>query len=152
MSVAVKARMDRYGMSREAAAKQESGTAIGRALRRGELNAGQASAAVIYGTVVANYQKAILARPLGSSSDLDRGPGYDGSSGDDPAYVDWCNAARRKYADSRRALLEADPLAQMAVNAWVLEDKGLDKQIGELRVGLNALAKLYGVGDWARAA
>jgi hypothetical protein len=90
-----------------------------------------------------DYRVVLGAKPLGSASDYDRGPSYDGSEGDDPAYVDRCNRIRQRMADCRRALLLADPMALFAVETWAIERKPIKSLVGPLLLGLDALAKIF---------
>jgi hypothetical protein len=143
-----------HRLSAGSAERQEAGSAIGRAALGRELapnddshNRALLNAAHEYERVQRNYRHAILARQLPSAGDLDRTHGYDGDDGLHPAYVEWCQKAERRMAESRRALLEAGPLVLFAVDTWVMEDKAVYELLGDLRLGLNALARLYGVDN-----
>lgn len=125
----------------------EAGTAIGRAILDRNLPAWCADVALEYESVRRNAQRAALARQLPSAGDLERTHGYDGSDGLDPAYVEWCEKAERRYAESRRALLMAGPLVMFAVETWVLENTAVADLLPDLALGLNALARLYGVDN-----
>jgi hypothetical protein len=138
------------------ASQWESVDAVGRAFLRGHFgdlstDVGKAqasamlSAARLYEQVQINHRRAVEARRMRSGGDLDRSGGYDASDGTEPLYVHWCENAEREMRETRRALLEAHPLAQLAVDAWVLEDKTAYGLLGELRVGLNALVRLYAI-------
>lgn len=130
----------------------EAGSAIGRAFLRGEISPKQLWAARRYERVTKVYQRALLARHSGSAGDLERGPSYDGSEGDDPDYVEQCNQARRDFADMRRALLDVcrdarDDMVLMALGGWILEDREMHSFLPSLRTGLNALTNLWRTED-----
>lgn len=148
--IATEARQRVFELSVAHSSRIEATSPLGRLLLSGIITQEQFNASEEYVVVVKRYEKAILIRRPGSAGDLDRTHGFDGDDGTDERYVEQCNAARRAYSEARRALLEADPLAQMAVNTWAIEHIEADKMIGELRVGLNALARLY-VREWKKA-
>jgi hypothetical protein len=142
-----------HGLSKANSAERHAGHAIGRAFIVGELSREQALAGEEYERVQRAYAVAIAARGRGASaSDYDRMGGYDASEGDEEAYVETCAKARRRMAESRRALLEAGPFVLLAVDAWTIEDKQVWGLLGDLRLGLNALARLYQVRQWGKAA
>jgi hypothetical protein len=139
------------GVSRIKAEQREAGFgAIGRAFLLGELSSEQVEAAGRYEQIHRDYLYAIAARHgVSSGSDFDRQYGFDGDEGDNSGYIEWCNAAKRRYSDARRELLHADPLAHFAIEAWVIDNVEAWSLIGELRIGLNAIARM---GQQRRAA
>lgn len=148
-SVVVQARV-RHGLRLVDVEKAEAETLVGEALLRryicipGEDQRERIiAAAQEYESLSRQYRAVLGSKPLGSASDYDRGPSYDGSEGDDPAYVERCQTIMRRFAECRSTLLHADAFAHMAVETWVIERKPAVGMIGELLVGLNALAKLF---------
>lgn len=159
VSVAIEARQRALGLSAAMAGRTEAETALGLAYLKNELAPNDAVhnrhlflAGEEYRKVRAENAIAMASRAgAPSASDYDRTHGYDGSEGDDPEYVERCNHARRRFAESRRALLEADPFALNAADAWIVDDTAAWKLMGDLRLALNALARLYRVDEWERA-
>lgn len=144
MATVVAARQRVYDLPAFMATQKEAGSAIGRALLKGEITPGQERDAHRYERIVRDYRKAVLAQKAASGSDFDRTGGYDSREGDDASYVEIFKEAEALWRASRRALLEAGPLCHMAVETWVIDDiAAAHSMIGDLRVGLNALARLY---------
>lgn len=165
-SVGVEARQRVFRLDKLKAEKEEAGSAVGRAYLNRELapnNTGQNrrmfEAARLYERVYRDEQWARDQKRPRSASDYSGAGGHDGwdydiERRDNPSaeYVSFeadCQRKIRAYQDSRRALLDADPFAQLAVDAWVIEGKEAWGLLGELRVGLNALERLYRVEEWA---
>ena len=142
------ARIRVHGLSVAQAARPEAGYAIGRAFMLGAITRAQAEAAGLYEEVRREYDRAILARAMRSGGNFDGVRGFDGSDGDDPGYVAAVAAMRARFTASRHALLTADPLAMLAADTWIIEGIEAWGMIGELRLGLNALARLYRVEQW----
>lgn len=161
-AVAMEARIRIFGIRPDEAGFPEAADTLGRLWINGEIDipvAGderrrttQYEAGKEYRQIVENYRRSLLIRPLGSSSDLNRSPGHEDYLGDNahPEYVAWCKRARVKYRgeDGRGGVRNAlatcgDPLAQMVIDAVVLEDKIVSGNfIGTLRVALNAVARV----------
>jgi hypothetical protein len=148
-SVVVQARV-RHGLRIVDAEKAEAETLVGEALLRRYIDLPDKdqreriiAAANEYESLSRQYRAVLGSKLLGSAGDYDKGPSYDGSEGDDPAYVERCQTIRRRFAECRSVLLHADTFAHMAVETWVIERKPAMDMIGELLVGLNALAKLF---------
>lgn len=151
LRTATEARQRVLGVAPSDTRRPEAGSAVGRLKLTGVISQDQYEAAKTYESVYRGYERAILVRRPSSPGNFDKVPGFDAGDGTDERYVEQCTAARRNYGDARRALLDADPLAQMAVNTWVVEDVPLYHCVGELRVGLNALARLFRVDEYRRA-
>jgi hypothetical protein len=150
MSPAITARQRQFGVTAAQANDPALGSAIGRLRRAGEITEAQYEAGVEYAKLKERYSRAILAGGLGSPADLDRGGGHDNRDGTDERYVASCRSAYDGMAAARQALAEADPLAQRAVDLWVIENQEVHRVIGDLRLGLNALARLFRVSEWMR--
>ena len=147
----IDARCRLFKMTKKDADTQEAGHALGRAYRLGVITLHQFRAGEEYERIQRDHQKAIGVKKQGSGSDLNRTGGFDASEGDDPDYVDWCAAARRRYAETRRALLETPtPLASHACETWILAGIEAWSLIGDLREALNVLARLYRVDQWQK--
>ena len=152
-STVIDARMRLLGVTYEAAAQPDTGSAIGYAVHTKALSREQGEALFEFERVRRAYDTAILVKRVGSAGDLDKAGGFDDSDGTDDLYVDRCAAARRRYAESRRAILEAgaqlrEPAVMMAVEAWALENKPLWGLLIPLRVAANVLMRLYRVEQW----
>lgn len=150
MSVAVEARQRIHGLTAKQAATQEGGTAIGRLLIGGILATGQQvkdfkEAADCFLERRSAYEGAMQFARLTTSTDYtgDR-RGTAGGQGDEPSYVDWSNRSRARYAEIRRAILEADPLAMTMLEQVLLNDLPPKSQetMGAFRAGLNAVHRV----------
>lgn len=149
MAVAIEARQRVFGVSKADAKTQLAGSAIGRLLMGSNLASGEqarafSEAADEFREKRARFESAIDAKRLTTSTDytgIRQGRSRDM---EDPAYVSWCNAVRRDYAEIRRAILEADPLAMTMLEMVVIEDKEPrnDVTMGALRSGLNAVYRV----------
>lgn len=148
LATGLSARQRVLGLSASFARRVEASTVFGRLRLSGAISDHQYLAGEEYHRIVRRYHRAILAKQMTSGGNLDRMGGFDGGEGDEPDYVEQCQRDRRAYGDARRELLDADPLAQLATDGWILEDKELHGLIGELRIGLNALARLFRVDEW----
>lgn len=127
----------------EAQAKfPEAGSVIGRLLLAKVVSYPQAEAAMKYAETMALANAAILSKRIGSSGDLNRSRGHDDSDGTEPGYVARCQASIAKSIECHRALREAHQLARWAVDTIVLEDQPIPAD-GELRLGLNALCRVF---------
>lgn len=143
---ATEARQRIYLLSERLSATQEAGSAVGRLRLTGELSEEQYFAANTFEQIAHDYSRAILIRPVPSAGDFNRTQGFDGHDGSDARYVERCQVAIQSYRESRRALFEASDAAYHAVWAWVCYDQAIQRLVGDLRLGLNALARLY--ADW----
>lgn len=148
MAVALGARL-RHGLTPSDVRKVEAESAIGQALLRRYIDLPRPDqrerillAAAEYEKLSRDYHAVLGAKQMGSASDYDRQPSYDGSEGDDPAYIEHCVRVRSRWRECRSELLRSDPMALFAVQTWVIEGKPAMGMIGPLLVGLNALAKL----------
>lgn len=150
-SVAIEARERVYGLPRSMVGLNEAGDALGRAFLQRKITASELEAGRQYEIIRRAADAVVLARQLGSSSNLDRVRGYDGDDGDDDAYVEHCQAVERRYAETRHVLLKAGALAPMAVDCWVIDGKEAWGLLEPLRDGLQDLVKLYQIGRWLKA-
>lgn len=141
-NVAVEARMRLFGVPREQARKQETGTAIGRALNNTDLSQDQFEALEHYRIAYEQNRRALNVKRQRSASDFSGAGGFDADEGTDPDYVEWCDRQRRRFQELRRWALEATPFADMAIQAWVMEDKEAYKLLGDLRLAANAISRL----------
>jgi len=158
------ARIRIHGVAANDAASQEAGSVFGRLYLQGELGArstdrkktGPAEEVYQAGLEFARRRAAYLQaisspKPTRSGSDI----GYvheklEASADDavrlslsDPhAHAEWCERARSRYAEVRRACLETDPFALMAMETIISDDRMVDALVGPLRVGCNAIARL----------
>lgn len=152
--VAFRARERVYALRADHAEQPEAGNALGRLWLSGEINRDQLMAALEYEKRRRAYQRAIAAPggfPLAGV--LDRTGGHDGAEGDDESYVDQCNAARRAWSETDRALAETMEttrqwMLQYALNVWIIDNLEAWGYLPDLRTALNVLARLYRVAEW----
>jgi hypothetical protein len=143
LALGLAARIRIHGLSPSKASHPAAGTVFGRAYLAHELHPfDSAHNALLYDAGLEferrrrAYRRAIQAMRIASAGDLDRQSGFDGD--ESPELVEACQRAMRSYAEIRSAILECgDPLAMLALECWILEDKRMD--IGSLRAGLNAI-------------
>jgi hypothetical protein len=146
LAIGLEARIRIHGLSPSKASHPAAGTAFGRAYLAGELHPHDpAHNALLYDAGLEferrrrAYRRAINAMRLPSAADLDRQSGFDGE--ESPALVEAHQRAMRSYAELRSAILECgDPLAMLALECWILEDRRMD--VGPLRLGLNAIWRI----------
>lgn len=150
-SVAMEARGRVYGLPCGLMGLSEAGNALGRAFLRRRITREEMEAGHEYEIIRRAARAVMLIREMGSSGDLGRGRSYDGDEGDDPIYVEYCRGVERRMVDSRRVLLNAGSLAQLAVDCWAIEGKEAWGLLGALRPGLQELAKLYQIHRWLKA-
>lgn len=141
----IDARMRLWGLSEDQAKTPTAGTVFGRMYLQGELTAEQYEAGQQFHARRQGYLHAISAPPAPrSGSDLHGVRGKDGSDGSDEAYTERCNTARRRYADIRRVILDADGFGMFALEQVICDDRRADDErtMGSLRVALNAIARV----------
>lgn len=149
-ATATEARMRVHGLAKPFAATSDAGWALGRLLQGHGIHPKQARELIETGErwleVRRAYERGIAAPgPPRSGTDF-TGPRGRSDILPDPARTSGDIAA---YHDARRAILNADPMALLAVEAIVLEEKESSKLLGPAMLGLNALAKLWRIGRWA---
>lgn len=138
----IQARQRLFGMDRDTAVRQESGTAIGRALQMRDISQEQHDAAREWEVRSREYSLALGSRRQRSASEFGGPSGYDGRTGDEQDYILQCERAKNRYAEVRHAAMEADPLGLMALETWVLDDRADFKLLGSLRVACNAIHRV----------
>jgi hypothetical protein len=143
--VALAARRRVFRLGAEEARRTEAGTALGRLAISGEITRPQYEAAQRYEEVSRRADAALLARRMVSAAELDRsgGGGHDGRAGDDPAYAARCRAAVKEAERCWRAMAEAGAACRAAVDMAVLQGSATPAAVGDLRLGLNALARVF---------
>lgn len=146
LALGFEARVRIHGLSPTKASHPAAGTAFGRAYLAHELhphdpayNQALYDAGLEFERRRRAYRRAINAMRLASAGDLDRQSGFDGE--ESPELVEACQRAMRSYAEIRTAILECgQPMAMLALECWILEDKPIE--IGALRLGLNAIWRI----------
>lgn len=142
--IAAEARERVFGVPTAYSRIPDAGSVLGRLCLLGSrdgISAQQRDAGKLYEEIVRDWNAAILARRVMSGSDLERTGGHDSSDGTEPDYVAKYERAKGRYVRARRALLLShDAMAQMVIDAVVLDDIPMDCHVGTLRVALNALA------------
>jgi hypothetical protein len=147
------ARQRVHGLPENVVSLEEAGYALGRLYLAREITKFQLWAGDEYAKVCRRYDRTMGARGVRSASEFNGPAGYDNDDGTDKDYVDECNEARRRWTDSQLALMHAteqicDPYVTYAVNVWSVDGVEAWGYLPSLRVGLNALARLYRVEEW----
>lgn len=145
MQTVIEARQRVFGISEASARQQEGGTVIGRMLQRGELSADQHQTAIVYLEARNAFHSAIDVK-----SDTGRHPPSETppvASADD-----FCANARRRYRDIQftlqrlcQELRSNAPIT--ALDRFVVRDEFDARLVGDLRVVLNALHRLFNMGS-----
>lgn len=151
VSTAKSARERMFGIAANDALSDKAGSVFGRMYLQGELGPlkgreGHAEATYAAGMEFARRRQAYLsaiAAPSSprSGSDLSGGGRHIGMDHNAPEYVEKCDRARRHYAEIRRVCLDADPLALMALEAIVCDDRMVAPLVGPLRIACNAIQR-----------
>ena len=89
-----------------------------------------------------DYRFAIASRNPRSASDFSGPSGYDGSDPFDEDREKRDKRAIERWKAMRSAILSSGPMGMMAVEGIVIENKPLDKLIGDLRLALNAVERM----------
>lgn len=154
LGVVIGARQRVFGLSEGEAKMMEAGSAVGRLFLAKEISRRQLDAAARYEEAMRLSRWAMLVKPVLSGSDLNRSGSHDNSDGTDPRYVAQCKAAVEQARNCRRALTEAGSFCMSAVDGIVMDGQDMPSFVGDLRVGLNAIARLFKIpaDDQAREA
>lgn len=88
------------------------------------------------------YRAAIASHNPRSASDFSGPGGFDGRDPFDDDRERMDKRAINRWKEMRCAILESGPLGMMAVETIVLENKPVDKLIGDLRLALNAVERM----------
>lgn len=103
----------------------------------------QHDAAVRFQQLHFDYLGVIEAKRMASSSDLNRGGGYDGR---DP-FAKGAAARHARieldYKGARKAILESGPLGMMAIETVVIENRDAPELRPDLRLALNRLSTVF---------
>jgi len=136
------ARQRIFGVKADLTKTREAGLAIGRLLLSGKIEQEDFNAATAWGEAREAMRKAMdIAKPR-SASDFSGAGGYDGREGDDEAYVEYCQRARRRYGDMKRAVLDADGAGVFALNEWLDSDYPQEALIPALKRAMMAIRRL----------
>jgi hypothetical protein len=147
MSVAKEARQRVHGVAAKDSATELAGTVCGRLLLTGKLTPEQHDAALAYQNTYATYQRAIDApRPpkaveIGGSTG---GSAHDMTRAQAERAVDRWEKAKAVLG-GLDAVQRGTAVAYAACDYIVLQDKELPHLIRHLRLGLDALARHYGL-------
>lgn len=132
-----------HSLNADQAKHVKAATALGRMAFHAPLTEEQWEAGEWYREIRIAERRALLVRHIASAGDLERMGGYDARDGTDPAYIESVQRALERGETCRRALLECgEALAQMVLEAVVMEDKEMLPFSGELRCALNAIARV----------
>lgn len=139
-------RVKHHGLTETAANDQAGGSVIGRLFLMGlpdGISKDQYEAAIRIAQARHDAGVAVLRPGMRSGSDFGGVGGYDARDGSDASYADWVARATKRWKEIRAAILHAGPLAMMAVEMIVIEDKEPKGSLGDLRLGLNAVHRLH---------
>lgn len=137
-------RVNVFGLSKEAAEKQEAGTWVGRLFLAGKIPARVYDALTRYAEVCEAMSRVCGTPRVKSGSAVEGFGGFDGRSGDDPDYIEWVARVREQYAGARSALLHCrDPLAHMIVDGAIRDDP-LGDWLDTIIAGGHALGDYFG--------
>lgn len=150
MSVAKDARIRVHDVSSENAGTELAGSVIGRLYLRGEINSDQLRAAMIFSQAYADYQRAV------DSPRPPKAVNIDGASGSTPVDMDAkrANRARSEWGSMIGILQLANnahrhAAVYAACDYIVLRDTDLPHLLPSMRLGLNAIARAYGLAERA---
>ena len=135
-------RAAKHGLTEAQAARQESGTVLGRLWLSTQIDERQYDAGVNYRKLRADYLKAINA-PDGTRN----GPAP--VNGDDTdAHEDWVADVKARFQAAQKAISGAscqnrEANIPAAMEYIVVKDQELDHMVGDLRLGLNALVRHF---------
>jgi len=140
------ARQRIFAVPAELAKTREAGLAIGRLLLAGAIEQENFDAAMAWAEAREAMRQAMdIAKPR-SALDFSGAGGYDAREGDDEAYVEYCQRARRRYGEMKRTVLDADGLGVFALNEWLDNDYPQQSLIPALIRATRAIALLTGDG------
>lgn len=152
LSVGREARQRVFGVSAVDAAKEESGSVVGRlVLSKALANSEKQGldfleAAEHFEKLRRAFDAAILNSRLTTNTNyVDQRLGRDNGDGDDQDYIDQTVRARARYNEVRSAILNCgEPMALMAMEMVILDEKEpqSDAMIGALRCGLNSVHRI----------
>lgn len=100
-------------------------------------------AAERYHGLYLRWMAAIDARSPRSSTDYSRTGGYDGADPFEEGRAERNAKTEADFKEARTAILESGPLGMMAIEAIVIENQPVENLRGDLRMALNALARLW---------
>lgn len=148
ISVALEARSRMFGLPLSQTPKNVLSSFLGRLRAREEISERQYEAAKKYQDLMRQVSALHMLRGFPEAGNLDRGGGYDGSDGTEEDYVARFKATMVLEERCRRALAEAnhsDSRTATAIQFVVLHDYDQPHLVGAIRIGLNALARIFGI-------
>ena len=148
ISVAIEARSRMFGLPLSQTPKSISTSFLGRLRATEQLSERQYEAAKQYQDLMHQVARFHMLRGFPNAGDLDRGGGYDDSDGTEEDYVAKFRSTMSLEERCRIALNEAnhsDDRTGSAVQFVVLQDYEQPHLVGALRIGLNALARVFGI-------
>ncbi len=146
MQVAKEARQRMFGVSEADSATELAGTVPGRLLLTKEIVRFQYDASVAFGTAHARYLRAIDAPPGPRAVEIGRASGRN-LNGD--MTKEQCERAIAQWDAAKRVLVEANYYHPGSIYAaceqFELRNQFFPHMLGDYRVGMNALARHYGL-------
>jgi hypothetical protein len=147
MSPVIAARHRLHGVPFLTARDQLAGSVIGRLVMARELAPAQGDAAIKYAEDVDNYRQAMGAQRQPAAIDLNR---IAGATAAGPDHVAFVIRAKRRYLAMTRAVQEVANQHRganlfAALDYFIIRDEFHAHMLGDLRLGLNALAHHYGM-------
>ncbi len=152
MSVGKEARQRVHGVSAADSGTELAGSVCGRLLLQGSINRQQMDAAIAHQEAYAAFHRAIDAPAQPRAVNIGAATG---GSGRDLS-PEQCAKAKKRWKDAKAVLVDLDTAQRGAATTYaaidyiVLQERFLPHMFGDLRLGLNALARHYGL--MARAA
>lgn len=147
MAVGKEARVRVHGVPAEHAGTDLAGTVCGRLVLQGSISPDHHEAAKAFAATYARYQRAIGSPRQPKAVEIGAATGGGSETDMTP---EQCDKARRQWEDAVRALQEANAQHRSATifaacDYLVLRDEYHPHLFGDLRLGLNALARHYGL-------
>lgn len=148
-STGVQARMRVHGVCETDAKSPEAGDWIGRSHLAGKLSRRQFEALRAYERTLENNARRLQVRRIRSGSVVDDMPrgGHDGSGGDEPAYIAWCEKVADEFKGARSSLTNCGDHMALFCVGWALETGVHPEFMDSLLTGADALAEFYRVPD-----
>jgi len=147
MQVAKEARQRVFGVSEADSATELAGSVCGRLLLQGSISREQLDAAIAYQETYAAFQRAIDAPAPPRAVNIG---GFSSGAPRDMS-PDQCEKFKARWKAAKSVLTELDiaqrgtSVTYAACDYIVLNDRFLPHLFGDLRLGLNALARHYGL-------
>jgi hypothetical protein len=147
METGVAARMRLFGLSEAKASQQEAGSVVGRMLIGKQLNQDQYDASRTYLEARNAYHRSQSVKP--DTGVPPAPPAWETGRGD---FEGFCEGAKARWHGIKQAVQQAclETRSQgpaVALDTIVVHDQHVPHLVGDLRIALNALHRINGVGE-----